>query len=107
MIIILKHWGVQHSMVVFIHVWSLFTYLSFIKIVIYKNTILGIQYVIQGHMHRLYGNTMYKTQTLDPQMYPWNSSAQGTTADASSGTSIENLKIKLDYNGMGSVIMKY
>ena len=37
---------------------------------IYKNTILGIQYVIQGHTHRLYHNTMHKTQTLDPDGYP-------------------------------------
>ena len=37
---------------------------------LYKNTILRIQYVIQGHTHRLYHNTMHKTQTLDPQMYP-------------------------------------
>ena len=50
---------------------------------------------------------MHKTQTLDPQMYPWNSGAQGTTADASSDISIENLKIKIDYNWMGSVIMIY
>ena len=37
---------------------------------LYRNTILRIQYVIQGHMHRLYRNTMHKNQTFDPQMYP-------------------------------------
>ena len=48
---------------------------------------------------------MHKTQTLDPQMYPWNSGTQDITADASSSTSIE--KLKMDYNGMWSVIMRY
>ena len=29
----------------------------------------SIQYVIQGHTHRLYHDTVHKTQTLNPQMY--------------------------------------
>ena len=33
-----------------------------------KSLYTSIQYVIQGHMHRLYCNTVHKTQTLDPQM---------------------------------------
>ena len=53
-------------------------------------------------MHRLYHNTTHKTWTLNTQMYPWNSGAQGTTADAT-----ENVKIKMDYDGMRSVIMIY
>ena len=42
---------------------------------------MSIQYVIQGHMHRLYYNTVHKTQTLNPQMYLQNSGTQGFTAD--------------------------
>ena len=31
---------------------------------------MSIQYVIQGHMHRLCCNTLHKTRTVNPQMDP-------------------------------------
>ena len=52
-----------------IHLYMTSTFIT-IHYHLLKSLYTSIQYVIQGHTHRLYHNTLHKTQTLKPQMYP-------------------------------------
>ena len=77
--------------------YSLITINYYLLESLYTNTTLRTCYVIQGHVHRLICSTLKMTQTFDPQIYPWTSSALGTTASAPLGTLIDKFE---DKNGL-------